>query len=144
MGHIRLYVALDCSAYSLETFILDDVQTGSTVVTDSWQSYNFLENAKCAHEKLNLKASKDKENLYGVHLVKSLLKRLIRGTFQGRFEPKYLQNYQDEFVFRFNRRKSKSIGKKFMRIVQQAVKSTKITYSELPWNINPFSEYFAT
>ena len=73
-----------------------------------------------------------------------LVKRLIRGTFQGRFEPKYLQNYLDEFVFRFNRRKSKSIGKKFMRIVQQAVKSTKITYSEIQWDIDPISEFYAT
>jgi len=76
-------------------------------------------------------SSKDNERLYGAHLVTSLIKRLIRGTFQGRFEPKYLQNYLDEYVFRFNRRKSKSIGKKFMRIVQQAVTSAKITYSEI-------------
>ena len=144
MGRIRLHVALDCSAFSLETFILDNVQPGSTVVTDSWQSYNFIENVNCAHEKLNLNQSGDKENLYGVHLVSSLVKRLIRGTFQGRFEPKYLQNYLDEFVFRFNRRKSKSIGKKFMRIVQQVVKSAKVTYSEIAWDLDPISEYFAT
>jgi hypothetical protein len=60
-----------------------------------------------------------------------LVKRLIRGTFQGRFDPKYLQNYLDEYVFRFNRRKSRSVGKKFMRIVQQAADSMKITYSEI-------------
>jgi len=76
--------------------------------------------------------------------VTSLLKRLIRGTFQGRFEPKYLQNYLDEYVFRFNRRKSKSIGKIFMRLVQQSVKSTKITYSDINWDMNPISEYYAT
>ena len=64
-------------------------------------------------------------------MVTSLIKRLIRGTFHGRFEPKYLQNYLDEYAFRFNRRKSKSIGKKFMRIVQQVVKSVKITYPEI-------------
>ena len=145
MGRIRLHVALDCSAFSLQTFILDNVQSGSSVVTDSWRSYNFIEDAKCAHVKLNLSQSKDNEkNLYGVHLVASLVKRLIRGTFQGRFEPKYLQNYLDEFVFRFNRRKSKSIGKKFVRIVQQAVKSAKVTYSEITWDIDPISEYFAT
>ena len=43
----------------------------------------------------------------------------IRGTSHGRFEPKYLQNYLDEYVFRFNCRKSKDIEKRFMRIVQQ-------------------------
>ena len=81
---------------------------------------------------------------YGTHLVTSLIKRLIRGTFQGRFEPKYLQNYLDEYVFRFNRRKSKSIGKKFMRIVQQVAKSAKITNLEIFWDLDPISEYYAT
>ena len=37
------------------------------------------------------------------------------------FEPKYLKNYLDEYVFRFNRRKSKRIGRIFMRIIQQVV-----------------------
>ena len=144
MGRIRLHVALDCSAYSLETFILDNVEPGSTIATDSWKSYNFIEDAKCTHEKSHQGSFKDNESLYGVHLVTSLVKRLIRGTFQGRFEPKYLQNYLVEFVFRFNRRKSKSIGKIFMRLVQQAVKSTKITCSEIKEDMDPISEYYAT
>jgi hypothetical protein len=144
MGRIRLHVALDCSAYSLETFILDNVEPGSTIATDSWKSYNFIEDAQCAHEKSNQSSSKDNENLYGVHLVTSLVKRLIRGTFQGRFEPKYLQNYLDEYVFRFNRRKSKSIGKKFMRMVQQVVKSAKVTDSQIMWDMDPISEYYTT
>jgi hypothetical protein len=144
IGRIRLHVALDCSAFSLETFILDNVEPGSTIATDSWKSYNFIEDAQCAHEKTNQSCSKDTESLYGVHLVISLIKRLIRGTFHGRFESKYLQNYLDEYAFRFNRRKSKSIGKKFMRMVQQVVKSAKVTYSEIMWDMDPISEYFAT
>ena len=144
MGRIRLQVMLDCSAYSLKTFIHHNVEPGSKIATDSWESYNFIEKAQFAHEKTNQSSSKANENLYGVHLVTSLIKRLIRGTFQGRFEPKYLQNYLDEYVFRFNRRKSKSIGKKFMRIVQQVATSAKITYSEIKWDMDPISEYFAT
>ncbi len=144
MGRIRLHVALDCSAYSLETFILDNIEPGSIIATDSWPSYNFIDNDQCVHEKTKQSGTKESESLYGAHLVTSLIKRLIRGTYHGRFEPKYLQNYLDEYVFRFNRRKSKSIGKKFMRIVQQAVKSAKVTYEEIKWDIDPISEYFAT
>jgi hypothetical protein len=144
MGRIRLHVALDCSAYSLETFILDNIAPGTMIATDSWRSYNFIVNHQCVHEKTKQSTIKETESLYGAHLVASLIKRLIRGTYHGRFEPKYLQNYLDEFVFRFNRRKSKSIGKKFLRIVQQAVKSVKVTYDEIKWDIDPISEYFAT
>jgi len=144
MGRIRLHVTLDCSAFSLETFILDNIEPGSVIVTDSWKSYNFIDNHQYVHEKTKQSRLKNNESLYGVHLVTSLIKRLIRGTYHGRFEPKYLQNYLDEYVFRFNRRKSNSIGKKFMRIVQQVVKSVKVTYDEIKWDIDPISEYFAT
>ena len=144
MGRIRLHLALDCSAYSLETFILDNIEPGSTIATDSLPSYNFIDGGQYAHEKTLQGSSKNNENLYGAHMVISLIKRLIRGTYQGRFEPKYLQNYLDEYVFRFNRRKSKSIGKKFMRIVQQVVRSTKITYNKIKWDVDPISEFYAT
>ena len=144
MGRIRLHVTLDCTAYSLETFILQNIEPGSTIATDSLHSYSFLDNSTHVHEKSNQGRTKNYENLYGVHLVTSLVKRLIRGTYQGRFEPKYLQNYLDEYVFRFNRRKSKSIGKKFMRMVQQVVKSAKVTYKNISWDIDPISEFYAT
>ena len=142
MGRVRLQVALDCSSYSLETFILNNVEPGSKIATDSWSGYNFIEDT--CHERSIQSSSKDNESLYGVHLVTSLVKRLIRGTFQGRFEPEYLQNYLDEYAFRFNRRKSKSIGKKFMRLVQIAMTSTKITYPKIAWDMDPISEYYAT
>lgn len=144
MGRIRLQVALDCSAYSLETFIIHNIEPGSLIATDSWRSYDTILNEQYTHDKTNQGDIRAKKSLYGVHLVASLVKRLIRGTYQGRFEPKYLQNYLDEYVFRFNRRNSKSIGKIFMRIVQQVVKSTKVTCREIKWDIDPISEYFAT
>ena len=144
MGRIRMHIALDCSAYSLETFILENVELGSTVVTDSWKGYNFLSKDKFNHKPSNQSRTENFEALYGAHLVTTLVKRLIRSTFQGRFEPKYLQNYLDEFVFRFNRRKSKSIGKKFMRIIQQAAKTAKITGNEIMWDLDPISEFYAT
>jgi len=43
MGRIRLHVILDCSAYSLETFIIHNIEPGSIIVTDSWRSYNFID-----------------------------------------------------------------------------------------------------
>lgn len=144
MGRIRLHVALDCSAYSLETFLLHNVEPGSRIATDGWQCYDTAASTLYTHEKTNQRRSKDYGHLYGVHLVTSLVKRLLRGTYQGRFDPKYLQNYLDEYVFRFNRRKSRSIGKVFMRLVQQVVRSTKITWQNIPWDLDPLSEFFAT
>ena len=90
--------------------------------------------------------SRDKENpsLNSVRLVAYFVNRVMDSAFQGRSEPKYLQNYLGEFVFRLNRRKRKIIDKKFMRMVRQAVLSTKINYSDIKWDLDPISEYFAT
>ncbi len=144
MGRIRLHVALDCFAYSLETFILHYVAPGSTIATDALQSYNFIVARDYIHEKTNQSQSRYYKPLYGAHLVTSLVKRLFQGRYQGQFEPKYPQNYLDEYVVRFNRRKSKSIGKRFIRIVQQVVHSTKIVAGEIKWDLDPLSEHFAT
>jgi hypothetical protein len=43
------------------------------------------------------------------------------GTHQGAVSHKHLDYYLDEFTFRFNRRRSKSRGKLFFRLAQQAV-----------------------
>jgi len=53
------------------------------------------------------------------------------GTFQGRFDAKYLQRYLDEYVFRFNRRNTKSVGKRFWRMVQFAAASEPMTGKQL-------------
>lgn len=144
MGRVRLHMSLDFSAYSLETFILDNIEPNSMIATDGWKSYNIIESNPYGHDKTKQSTTKDNNKLYGVHLITTLVKRLIQGTFQGRLEPKYLQNYLDEFTFRFNRRKSKSVGKKFMRIIQQAVNSAKVTGKEIMWDMDPISEYYAT
>lgn len=144
IGRARLHVALDCTAYSLETFINHNIENGSTVVTDKLSGYGSILNPRYSHVAIEPQDQKDsKKGLYGVHLIISLVKRLIRGTYQGRFEPKYLQNYLDEYIFRFNRRKSKSIGKKFMRIVQQVMKSCKINNKNIQFDLDPISEYFS-
>lgn len=101
-----------------------------------------MEKTPYTHETTNQRKERNYGKLNGVHLVTTLVRRLIRGTYQGRFEPKYLQNYLDEYVFRFNRRKSRNIGNKFMRIVQHVVRSRKITWPEISWDVDPISEYF--
>ena len=64
-----------------------------------------------------------------VHLVISLLKRWLLGTLQGSASDKYLEDYLNEFVFRFNRRRSASRGKLFYRLAQQAINAEPATYS---------------
>lgn len=122
LGRIRLQHIDDCSQKYLAQFINTNVDPESHVKTDGWRGYGSDVSKNYDHEKVLQSKAKDKsKTLQGVHLVSSLVKRLILGTFQGRFDKKHLQSYLDEYVFRFNRRTSTYVGKKFMRIVQQAM-----------------------
>ncbi len=142
LGRIRLKVIPNCSSDSLLAFINDNIAAGSTVFTDGWKGYYGLDEEIYTHNQVFQKTASDKDSvLPGVHLIVSLVKRMIRGTHQGRFDPHYLQNYLDEYVFRFNRRTSRSIGKKFMRIVQQVITSSKITFSQLVETSNNQSSF---
>jgi hypothetical protein len=59
--------------------------------------------------------------------VIALLKRWLLGTHQEALQISHLDYYLDEFTFRFNRRTSRSRGKPFYRLVQQAVSIEPVT-----------------
>lgn len=115
IGRIRLQHIDDASADSLGGFVSTMVEPGSVVKTDDWPGYNSLPNL--GYERVILKS----EELMLPHLVASLLKRWLLGTYQGAVKPTHLAYYLDEYTFRFNRRTSKSRGKLFFRLAQQAM-----------------------
>jgi transposase-like protein len=132
LGRIRLQILDDCSHNSLEQFIQSNIQHKSQIITDSWRGYASVDPKRFDHEKLLQAKAKDKSSLLpGVHLVCSLIKRLILGTFQGRFDKKHLQRYLDEYVFRFNRRTTTFVGKRFMRIMEQAMIASPMPYRSI-------------
>ncbi len=123
IGRIRLRRIRDASAGSLEAFVAEAIEPGSVVHTDGWEGYASLEMKGYTHRVTVLKRGQQSaaELLPRVHLVVSLLKRWLVGTHQGAVSLQHLDYYLDEFTFRFNRRKSRSRGKLFYRLLQQAV-----------------------
>jgi ISXO2-like transposase domain len=73
----------------------------------------------------------DDQLLPRVHRAVSLLKRWMLGTHQGAIGHQHLDDYLNEFVFRFNRRKSASRGKLFFRLAQHALQICPTTYERL-------------
>jgi hypothetical protein len=55
----------------------------------------------------------------------------LLGTLQGSYSKDHIAYYFDEFTFRFNRRKSKSRGMMFYRLLQNAVHLQPITYADI-------------
>jgi transposase-like protein len=123
IGRIRMRQIPDASAESLIPFVQDSAAPGSIVHTDGWLGYSPLSSNGYRHDVTYLKGNKNtaSELLPRVHLVISHLKRWLLGTHQGAVSHKHLDNYLDEFTFRFNRPRSASRGKLFYRFAQQAV-----------------------
>jgi hypothetical protein len=69
-------------------------------------------------------------------MIVSLLKRWLLGTHQGAVSDKHMQAYLDEYVFRFNRRKSAQRGLLFYRLLECAMCIPPITYGELVEDID--------
>jgi len=132
-GRIRMRQVIDASAESLIPFIRDSVQPGSIIHTDGWLGYLPVERNGYQHEVTFLKGKKKtpSELMPRVHRVVSLLKRWLLGTHQGAVSQKHLDYYLDEFTFRFNRRRSKSRGKLFFRLAQQAVAVDPVPYDRI-------------
>ena len=132
-GRIRMRVIDDASAASLHSFVKDCIDPGSTIHTDGCQGYAGLETEGYQREITRLRGRRKEASklMPRVHRVASLLKRWILGTHQGAVAPRHLPYYLGEFTFRFNRRRSKSRGKLFFRLMQQAVSTAPATYDTM-------------
>ena len=121
IGRIRLCRVTDASADSLEEVVKQTVKPGTTIRTDGWRSYGNLDDMGYEHDVVRQSADVGDNPLPLVNRVIALLKRWLLGTHQGAIQPEHLDYYLDEFTFRFNRRTSRSRGKLFYRLMQQAV-----------------------
>jgi transposase-like protein len=134
MGRTRMARIANVTRKTLHRFIQTSIQAGSIIHTDGNPSYIGLEAFGYAHEATALSGrGKDaaSELLPRVHRIASLLKRWLLGTHQGAIHPAYLDYYLDEFTFRFNRRTSRSRGKLFYRLLQQAMQVEPAPYRSI-------------
>jgi len=143
-GRCRMQNLADASAATLHPFVTAHVEPGTRVITDGWQGYRGIEKLGYLHEPRSQRAARARGEdisglLPGVHRIASLAKRWLLGTHQGSVDAAHLQSYLDEFVFRFNRRRSRSRGMLFYRVLELAVAHTPIRYRDLVADPQPKS-----
>ena len=128
IGRVRLRRVPDASEPSGLGFVTSVVEPGSVVCTDGWPSYGQLATKGYDHRVTVVsRAAVPIETLLPhVHHVASLLKRWLLGTHQGAVSREHLDYYLDEFTFRFNRRRSRSRGLLFYRLLDQAVRTDHV------------------
>lgn len=135
-GRCRMQILTDAKAATLQSFITNNVEPGAHLITDGWSGYRGIDKLGYTHEPHSQRAAKARGEdpgklLAGVHRIASLAKRWLLGTHQASIAEAHLQSYLDEFVFRFNRRRSRSRGMVFYRVLQLAVAHAPVRYREL-------------
>lgn len=132
-GRIRLRRINDDSERCVVPFIQEVIEPGARIRSDGSAAYRSFEAIGYKHHRTVVKGAEIAAHvsLPGVHRVASLLKRWILGTHHGAIQPEQLDHYLDEYVFRFNRRKSGSRGMLFYRLLEQAMVTEPVTYSNV-------------
>ena len=125
VGNAYAQVIEDFSAKSLKRIFNDHVATDALVKTDGWSGYTPLKNI---YKKLTQIESSNGTNFPEIHIQIRNLKNWIRGTHSF-CEKQNLQDYLNEYFYRFNRRNFKQsvINNLFDRFL----KMKTLTYKEL-------------
>ena len=130
IGRIRLRRIADLTKKTLHAYIAESIEPGVTVRTDGLRAYLGL-NGYTHVPQVQRHQPTGEHLMPRAHRVASLLKRWLLGTHQGAIGHDHLDAYLDEFTFRFNRRTSKSRGKLFYRLAQQAVQVDPVPFETL-------------
>jgi transposase-like protein len=122
-GRIKARVVPNVKGKTLQPIINRSVKKNSTVITDELLSYNKVGNNGYAHETIKHAVKeyvRGKIHTNNIEGFWSQLKRSIDGTHHA-VSPKHLQSYVDEFVYRYNGRKT---GPLFPAILREVVRKT--------------------
>jgi hypothetical protein len=125
-GRARLTVIEDYAAKTLQDFIAAAVAKGSTVVSDGWSGYARLKDVR--HDPKIIGPMAAHVVLPWVHRVFANAKRWALGVYHG-LRDKHLQAYLDEFVFRFNRRRTPHAA--FARLLELGLAHQPTSYQML-------------
>ena len=128
-GRLRLALIPDASQESLGSFLERNVDPASRVRTDGWPGYSETALADFIHHiRIIGRAQRAHKRLPPNHRAFGNLKTWLNGTHHG-VEPKHLQSYLDEYVFRYNRRKTPRTA--FQTLLGISAQKKPVTLHEL-------------
>jgi len=108
-GRLKIQRVVDVRGDTLKLLIRENVEKGSQIMSDEWQSYRGL-NKDFKHSVVKHGAGQYVKGIIHTNSIEgfwSQLKRSVHGTYHC-VSPKYLQAYIDEFAYRYNLRNSET------------------------------------
>lgn len=131
-GKVRAKVIKIADTETCQTAIAENIEAGSTVMTDDAGGYRKVYQMVEAyrHEVVNHAIEYVRGNVHtnSIENFWSLLKRSIKGTYVS-VSPAHLQKYVEEQMFRFNEREGND-QYRFVRLIE-SISGKRLTYNEL-------------
>jgi hypothetical protein len=126
-GRCRAEVIEDATAMTLSRFIVANIEQGSTVLSDGYRGY-LGQHGVAAEGQENFRTAGTEDVVPHAHQAISNLKAWLLGTHRG-VGADQLHVYLDEFVFRWNRRRSPMAG--FQTLLGLGTHREPTTYEEI-------------
>lgn len=122
-GRVRLAHAANNDTATCKRFADGQIAPLSAVVTDGHAGYNATSLGARPHKGIvQTKAERAASDVVQTcHWAISNLKRWLLCTHAGAVGDKHLQAYLDEYAFRYNRRKTKGVGRIAARVIEALV-----------------------
>jgi transposase-like protein len=122
-GRARLVHVENNDTETCKRFAEGEVATDAHVVTDGHAGYSAKSLGARSHEAVIQTTAERREAdaVQGCHWLTSNCKRWLLGTHAGAVSAKHLQAYLDEFVFRYNRRKTQGVCRIAARLIESVV-----------------------
>jgi hypothetical protein len=132
-GRVRMAQAENNDAETLKRFADAQIAPDASVTTDGHAGYSDKSLGERQHDAVvQTKAERaEADVLQHAHWAISLLKRWLFGTHGSATSMKYLQAYLDEYVFRYNRRRTKGVGRIAARTIAQLVAHAPLTMRQI-------------
>lgn len=128
-GQVISCVVQDNKKDTLHGFINENIEKGSTVMTDTWKSYNGLTNF--THHKINHSVRefvRDIVHTNGIESFWAILKRGYYGIYHY-MSKKHLNRYVHEYSFRYNTSKGNVLD--FLGKTIEMMDGKKLMYCDL-------------
>ena len=132
-GRVRMAQAENNDAETLKRFADAQIEPDASITTDGHAGYSAKSLGDRPHQaNVQTKAERaEADALQRAHWAISLLKRWLLGTHGSAVSMKYLQAYLDEYVFRYNRRRTKGVGRIAARTIAQMVAHPPLTMRQI-------------
>jgi hypothetical protein len=98
-----MFVIEDLKAKTIDRHVISDIAGSATIDSDHSTAYTNIKNLVEEHRPKVIPKELVGKALSWVHIVISNAKRMLLDIFHD-IKPEYLQNYLNEFCYKFNRR----------------------------------------